>query len=119
LISAGISTLATAIPAPSTAVPTSSAPTAPATRTSSPAISTPSANWSARSIPIRRAIGAAHIETPANASSGRVVRSPAAAEDKPISARMSPTSGPTAVIGGRRFAAISMHPAITRPGRTA
>ncbi len=111
--------MATAIPDPSTAVPSSRAGTFPAERTSSPATSTTSAAWSARSIPIRRAIRAAHGETPANASSGRVVTSPAAAEDMPVSARMSPTSGPTDVSGGRRLAAISMHPAITRPGRTA
>src|SRR3954447_7370477 len=114
LTSAGSRTLPAAIATPSIAVPRNAAQVVPVTRRRIPASRRTSAPASVRSIPIRRASGPASGDAPAKASTGSVVSSPTAALDRPRSARMSDTIGPTAVIDARRLIETSAMPATTR-----
>ena len=70
-----------------------------------PTISTAVATSTARSSPIRRVRWWTRGETAAKASSGIAPSSPRVAAPSPVSAPITPTNDPYAVMVGRRFAA--------------
>ena len=116
----GSSTLPSAMPTPSTAVPPNSSAVPGTDRTSTPTAISASASPSAPSTPSRRVATGVSAETRPNASSGSVVSSPSAVFERPVASRIAATSGPTAASAGRRFRATSAIPATSsaRVGRT-
>ena len=79
-----------------------------------PAASSSSESATAVSSPIRRASrGAAGANAPKQ-STGSVVSSPAIADESPVSARRSPSTGATATTAGRWFSATATMAATSR-----
>ena len=113
----GSSTLPTAMPEPITQVPKYRHQTEPSERSTMPPAMRISAPNRVGSRPYSRASMAENGEIRAKASSGRVVRMPASALDRPNSGWISPSSGATPVTGARRLAAISRMPRISSAGR--
>ena len=108
----GMSTLQTAMPAPATAVPTQSSGRPGTARKALPAARAARAQATVRSMPIRPTGPCTIGETAAKASSGRALSRPSIVFDRPVSAPMRPSTGPTAVSAGRMQTAATRTAAI-------
>ena len=106
----GSSTLATAIAAPSSTVPTHSSQTTGSERSTMPEISATRASQSIRSMPNRLASRGTCGDTAENVSSGSVPMNPASLAVRPMSRRIVSSSGPTDVNAARMLAAMSRKP---------
>ena len=110
---AGMSTFAIASETPMSAVPTHRLTDGPGSeRTIVPTVSSSSAHSTTRDRPYRRLRSCASGDTSAHVTSGTAVMSPRVAVAMPVSAPIWSSSGPTAVIVGRMFAA-TRHTAMT------
>ncbi len=117
LITAGTSTLASAIEAPITSVPRKSIVSGGASRIRIPIVSPTIVSQITRSIPNRRAsFGATAARAPKQIT-GSVVSKPASVVERPVSSRIASSNGPTATIEARRLKAATAMP-IASAGRS-
>lgn len=113
LITAGMQTFATAIPAPTSTVPPKSATGKSRRRVPMPTATTTIVSASSRCSPIRRvSVGVRKAKAP-KANTGIVVSRPAAAEGMPRSRSIARSTGPTEATPIRRFSAINSSPTPT------
>src|SRR5215218_1705263 len=100
--------------APAIRLPANSRATGDNSRSAMPTASSPRDSPTAVSRPIRRARrGATGAKAPKQ-STGTVVSRPARADDRPVSARRTPSTGATATTAGRWFRATATMAATTR-----
>ncbi|VDZ58402.1 Uncharacterised protein [Serratia odorifera] len=113
----GSSTLAKAIAAPISPLPSHSRLVGGCERSAMPSTSISKASPSVRSMPIRCASAGVTGDSSANSISGNEFNSPAAVADSVSCCWICSSNGPTLVSAARRFAATSIMPTINSKGR--